>query len=62
VHGGSQDDDPGSVGYYYDQNHWNFTDIYINETLLALRRVSLNANSRRPTCSGRRRTPRSGSR
>jgi outer membrane receptor protein involved in Fe transport len=35
----------GSVGYYYDQNHWNFTDIYINETLLALRRVSLNANS-----------------
>jgi outer membrane receptor protein involved in Fe transport len=35
----------GSVGYYYDQNHWNFTDIYINETLLALRRISLNANS-----------------
>src|SRR4030095_3700711 len=35
----------GSVGYYYDQNHWNFTDIYLNETLLALRRISLNANS-----------------
>ncbi len=35
----------GSVGVYHDQNHWNFTDIYINETLLALRRVSLNANS-----------------
>jgi outer membrane receptor protein involved in Fe transport len=35
----------GSVGMYYDQNHWNFTDIYINETLLALRRISLNANN-----------------
>jgi len=35
----------GSVGYYYDQNHWNFTDIYLNETLLALRRISLNANT-----------------
>ncbi len=35
----------GSFGLYYDQNHWNFTDIYLNETLLALRRVSLNANT-----------------
>jgi hypothetical protein len=35
----------GSFGFYYDQNHWNFTDIYLNETLLALRRLSLNANS-----------------
>ncbi len=35
----------GSVGLYYDQNHWNFTDIYLNETLLALRRITLNANS-----------------
>ena len=35
----------GSFGFYYDQNHWNFTDIYLNETLLALRRVSLNANT-----------------
>jgi outer membrane receptor protein involved in Fe transport len=34
-----------AFGLYYDQNHWNFTDIYINETLLALRRVNLNANS-----------------
>jgi hypothetical protein len=34
-----------SLGFYYDQNHWNFTDIYLNETLLALRRISLNANS-----------------
>jgi outer membrane receptor protein involved in Fe transport len=35
----------GSYGLYYDQNHWNFTDIYLNETLLALRRINLNANS-----------------
>jgi outer membrane receptor protein involved in Fe transport len=35
----------GSFGIYYDQNHWNFTDIYLNETLLALRRINLNANS-----------------
>jgi outer membrane receptor protein involved in Fe transport len=34
-----------SFGFYYDQNHWNFTDIYLNETLLALRRVTLNANT-----------------
>ena len=34
-----------SFGFYYDQNHWNFTDIYLNETLLALRRISLNANT-----------------
>jgi len=34
-----------SFGFYYDQNHWNFTDIYLNETLLALRRVALNANT-----------------
>jgi len=34
-----------SFGMYYDQNHWNFTDIYLNETLLALRRISLNANT-----------------
>jgi hypothetical protein len=35
----------GSFGFYYDQNHWNLTDIYLNETLLAIRRVSLNANT-----------------
>ena len=34
-----------SFGLYYDQNHWNFTDIYLNETLLALRRITLNANN-----------------
>ena len=34
-----------SYGLYYDQNHWNFTDIYLNETLLALRRINLNANT-----------------
>ncbi len=34
-----------SFGLYYDQNHWNFTDIYLNETLLALRRINLNANT-----------------
>jgi outer membrane receptor protein involved in Fe transport len=34
-----------SFGLYYDQNHWNFTDIYLNETLLARRRINLNANS-----------------
>jgi outer membrane receptor protein involved in Fe transport len=34
-----------SLGLYYDQNHWNFTDIYLNETLLALRRITLNANT-----------------
>jgi hypothetical protein len=34
-----------SFGLYYDQNHWNFTDIFLNETLLALRRINLNANS-----------------
>jgi outer membrane receptor protein involved in Fe transport len=34
-----------SFGIYYDQNHWNYTDIYLNETLLALRRISLNATS-----------------
>jgi outer membrane receptor protein involved in Fe transport len=34
-----------SFGMYYDQNHWNFTDIYLNETLLATRRISLNANT-----------------
>src|SRR4030095_4862831 len=34
-----------SLGFYYDQNHYNFTDIYLNETLLAIRRISLNANT-----------------
>jgi outer membrane receptor protein involved in Fe transport len=34
-----------NFGLYYDQNHWNFTDIFLNETLLALRRINLNANT-----------------
>jgi outer membrane receptor protein involved in Fe transport len=34
-----------NFGFYYDQNHWNITDSYINETLLAKLRISLNANS-----------------
>ena len=48
-----------SFGFYYDQNHWNFTDIYLNETLLALRRVTLNANTQagNPVLDARRTRP-----
>lgn len=35
----------GSVGVFYDQNHFNYNDVYTNQTLLADRRVSFNANS-----------------
>ena len=35
----------GSYGLFYDQNHWNWTDIYVNETLLSTRRVAFNATS-----------------
>ncbi|HSL19996.1 MAG TPA: carboxypeptidase regulatory-like domain-containing protein [Vicinamibacterales bacterium] len=35
----------GSVGVFYDQNHFNYNDVYTNQTLLAERRVSFNANS-----------------
>ncbi|HSL19992.1 MAG TPA: carboxypeptidase regulatory-like domain-containing protein [Vicinamibacterales bacterium] len=35
----------GSYGLFYDQNHFNWTDIYVNETLLSTRRVSFNATS-----------------
>jgi hypothetical protein len=35
----------GSAGIFYDQNHFNYNDVYVNQTLLADRRVSFNANS-----------------
>jgi outer membrane receptor protein involved in Fe transport len=35
----------GSAGIFYDQNHFNYNDVYTNQTLLANRRVSFNANS-----------------
>ncbi len=35
----------GSAGIFYDQNHFNYNDVYVNQTLLADTRVSFNANS-----------------
>ena len=35
----------GSYGLFYDQNHFNWTDIYVNETLLSTRRVSFSAST-----------------
>ncbi len=35
----------GSYGHFYDQNHFNWTDIFVNETLLSTRRVVFNASS-----------------
>ncbi len=35
----------GSFGFFYDQNHFNMTDIFVNETLLSARRVSFVATS-----------------
>lgn len=35
----------GSAGVFYDQNHGNYNDVYLNQTLLADRRVLFNANS-----------------
>ena len=35
----------GSAGIFYDQNHANYNDVYVNQTLLAERRVLFNANS-----------------
>ena len=35
----------GSYGLFYDQNHFNWTDIYVNETLLSTRRVVFNATT-----------------
>jgi Carboxypeptidase regulatory-like domain/TonB dependent receptor/TonB-dependent Receptor Plug Domain len=34
----------GSAGIFYDQSHFNYNDVYINQTLLAVRRYSFNAN------------------
>ncbi len=34
----------GSFGLFYDQNHYNYSDIWINETLQSVRRISFNAN------------------
>ncbi len=35
----------GSAGVFYDQNHFNYNDVYVNQTLLADKRVSFNANN-----------------
>jgi hypothetical protein len=35
----------GNFGLYYDQNHYNYNDTYINQTLLANRRYSFNVNN-----------------
>lgn len=35
----------GSAGIFYDQNHFNYNDVYVNQTLLADTRVSFNANT-----------------
>jgi len=34
----------GSFGLFYDQNHYNYTDIFLNETLLSERRLTMSAN------------------
>jgi hypothetical protein len=34
----------GSGGIFYDQSHFNYNDVYINQTLLAIRRYSFNSN------------------
>lgn len=35
----------GSAGIFYDQNHFNYNDVYVNQTLLAARRVNFNCNT-----------------
>jgi outer membrane receptor protein involved in Fe transport len=35
----------GSYGFFYDQNHFNWTDIMVNETLLSTRRVVFTATT-----------------
>ncbi|MGH9345947.1 MAG: TonB-dependent receptor [Vicinamibacterales bacterium] len=35
----------GSAGIFYDQNHFNYQDVYLNQTLVPDRRVDFNANS-----------------
>jgi hypothetical protein len=34
----------GSAGVFYDQNHFNYNDTYINQTLLTFNRITVNAN------------------
>jgi hypothetical protein len=34
----------GSAGVFYDQNHFNYNDTYINQTLLTVNRITINAN------------------
>ncbi len=34
----------GSAGIFYDQNHFNYNDTYINQTLLTVNRITINAN------------------
>ena len=34
----------GSAGIFYDQNHFNYNDTYINQTLLTTNRITINAN------------------
>lgn len=43
----------GNFGLYYDQNHYNYNDTYLNQTLLAQRRYSFNVNNTtlNPFCS-----------
>lgn len=43
----------GNFGLYYDQNHYNYNDTYLNQTLLANRRYSFNVNNTtlNPFCS-----------
>ena len=33
-----------SGGIFYDQSHFNYNDVYINQTLLAIRRYQFNSN------------------
>jgi Carboxypeptidase regulatory-like domain/TonB dependent receptor/TonB-dependent Receptor Plug Domain len=35
----------GSAGLFYDQNHFNYNDTYINQTLLTVNRVTLTDNN-----------------
>ena len=35
----------GNFGFFYDQNHYNYNDTYINQTLQANRRYSFNVNN-----------------
>ena len=39
----------GSAGIFYDQNHFNYNDVYVNQTLLADRAGSTSTQQHRPT-------------